>query len=135
MIHRSSFIFCCAFAAAIAHAAPSDLLQSWQTEAKAQSSAFSGFSAQRGRTFYLSQPSDWSCSTCHTKNPSGMGRHAITKKPIQPLSPLANPARFSDSQKVDKWFRRNCKDVFKRECTAAEKGDLLTYLLSRGDQT
>jgi len=31
---------------------------------------------------------------------------------------------------VAKWFRRNCKTVLGRECTAQEKGDILTYLSS-----
>jgi len=31
---------------------------------------------------------------------------------------------------VDKWFRRNCKDVLSRECSAAEKADVMAYLIS-----
>jgi hypothetical protein len=31
---------------------------------------------------------------------------------------------------VEKWFKRNCNDVAGRACTALEKGDVLTYLLS-----
>jgi hypothetical protein len=31
--------------------------------------------------------------------------------------------------KVDKWFKRNCKDVLSRECTAIEKADVLAYLI------
>lgn len=110
---------------------PQDLLQAWLTEARAQSPQFAGFSAERGRSLYFKQPADWSCSTCHTNDPRGSGRHAVTSKPIKPLSPLANPARFSDAAKVDKWFKRNCRDVLKRECTVAEKGDLLTFLMSQ----
>jgi hypothetical protein len=33
--------------------------------------------------------------------------------------------RFTDSAVVDKWFKRNCKDVLPRECTAPEKADVL----------
>jgi hypothetical protein len=55
----------------------------------------------------------------------------VTNKPIKPLSPVVNPARFSDAAEVEKWFKRNCRDVLKRECTVEEKGDLLTFLLSR----
>jgi len=36
--------------------------------------------------------------------------------------------RFTDKKKVDKWFRRNCKGVIGRECTAQEKVDWITYL-------
>lgn len=110
---------------------PQDLLQTWRTEVRAQSPQFAGFSVERGKSLYLTQPADWSCSTCHTNDPRGNGRHAVTSKPIKPLSPLANSARFSDAAKVEKWFKRNCNDVLKRECTVAEKGDLLTFLLSQ----
>ena len=46
------------------------------------------------------------------------------------MSPNTNPERFSDAAKVNKWFKRNCNDVLKRECTAEEKGNLLTYLMT-----
>jgi hypothetical protein len=108
---------------------PQDLLQAWRAEVRAQSPQFAGFSAERGKSLYFNQPADWSCSTCHTNDPRSGGRHAVTSKPIKPLSPLANPARFSDAAKVEKWFKRNCKDVLKRECTLVEKGDLLTFLM------
>lgn len=112
---------------------PEDLLQTWRTEARAQSPHFAGFSAERGKSLYFAQPTDWSCSTCHTNDPRSDGRHVVTNKPIKPLSPLANPARFSDAGKVEKWFKRNCRDVLKRECTAVEKGDLLTFLMSQNE--
>ncbi len=35
---------------------------------------------------------------------------------------------FTDTAKVDKWFRRNCNDVLSRECTAMEKADVWAYL-------
>ncbi|MFP5443986.1 MAG: DUF1924 domain-containing protein, partial [Betaproteobacteria bacterium] len=35
---------------------------------------------------------------------------------------------FTDTAKVDKWFRRNCNDVLSRECTAMEKADVLAYV-------
>lgn len=53
-----------------------------------------------------------------------------TNKAIDPLAPRINPERFSNSSKTEKWFRRNCKDVLGRECTLAEKADVLAYLLS-----
>jgi signal transduction histidine kinase len=43
-----------------------------------------------------------------------MGRHAITGKAISPLSPVANPERFRDAAKVEKWFKRNCSDTLGR---------------------
>jgi mono/diheme cytochrome c family protein len=106
-------------------ATPADLLQQWRTEAGAVP-----FSAARGRQLFESRVTDWSCSTCHTSDPRAGGRHTVTGKPIEPLAPAANPARFTDEAKVAKWMRRNCKDVLQRECTSLEKGDVLTWLLT-----
>jgi Domain of unknown function (DUF1924) len=39
-----------------------------------------------------------------------------------------NPKRFTDKAKVDKWFKRNCQDVYQRECTPKEKGDFVSYM-------
>jgi hypothetical protein len=49
---------------------------------------------------------------------------------IEPMATIANPQRFTDSAKVEKWFGRNCKDVLERVCTAQEKGDYILYLIS-----
>ena len=54
---------------------------------------------------------EWSCSSCHTTQPTAEGQHASTGKRIAPLAPSANPQRFTDAAKTEKWFRRNCKDV------------------------
>ncbi len=62
--------------------------------------------------------------------PTTRGQHASTGKPIAPLAPAFNREAFTDTAKVDKWFRRNCKDVLSRECSAGEKADVLAYLLS-----
>jgi len=120
-------------AAATAHAAPADLLRQFEAEARVESPAFTAFSAARGAEFYRNKHgAEWSCSSCHTDNPAQPGRHAKTDKPIKPMAPAANPERFSDPAKVAKWFKRNCGDVLGRECTAQEKGDFLSYLLSVG---
>ncbi len=115
-----------------AHAeTPQNFLDTFAQESKAQNPAFKGFSAKTGEAFYKNKHGgDWSCSSCHTDNPAAEGKHAVTGKVIQPLSPNANPSRFTDAAKVNKWFKRNCNDVLKRECTPEEKGNLLTYLLS-----
>jgi len=100
-------------------------------QAATQTAGFSGFSAARGEQFFKStHANDWSCSTCHTQNPTAQGKHTRTGKILLPLSPNANAERFTDQAKVDKWFKRNCRDVLDRECTAQEKGDVLTYLMS-----
>jgi hypothetical protein len=87
-------------------------------------------SAQRGQKFYSTQAKDWSCATCHTANPKQNGMHAATNRSIQPMAPVANAERFTDPKKVEKWFLRNCKEVWSRECTAQEKADFIQYLSS-----
>ena len=86
--------------------------------------------AVRGQQFFgATHGKEWSCSTCHTKQPTAEGTHASTRKAISPLAPSANAKRFTDSAKTEKWFRRNCNDVLGRECTAAEKADVLAWLI------
>lgn len=121
-----------ALAALAAHAAvhgadttPAQQLERWSVAAGTPGQA------ERGRLFFGSRHGgEWSCSSCHGSPPTKPGRHAGTGKILEPLAPAANPASLSDSAKVDKWFRRNCKDVLQRECTATEKADVLAYLTS-----
>lgn len=83
----------------------------------------------RGQKFFNATASnDLSCASCHGTSPAQPGKHASTGKSIAPLAPLVNPERFSDSAKVEKWFRRNCKDVLNRECTPLEKADVVAYV-------
>lgn len=85
---------------------------------------------ERGRTFFTSRHGgDWSCASCHGNPPTAPARHASTGKAIAPLAPAFHAARFTDTAKADKWFRRNCNDVLKRECSAGEKADMLAWLL------
>jgi cytochrome c553 len=85
----------------------------------------------RGQAFFTSRHGgEWSCSSCHGNPPTSSGKHASTGKAIDAMAPAANPAAFTSTAKVDKWFRRNCNDVLKRECSAGEKADVLAYLLS-----
>ena len=86
--------------------------------------------AERGRVFFTSrQGGEWSCASCHGNPPTKPGKHASTGKSIDPMAPAVNPNVFTDTAKVDKWFRRNCKDVLQRECSAGEKADVLAYLI------
>lgn len=92
-----------------------------------------GSPASRGATDWVRQAagpdgSPRSCATCHGQDPRQPGRHATTGKPIEPLAPSAQAGRFTDPEKVEKWFKRNCTWTWGRECTAQEKGDFLTYL-------
>ncbi|MFO1198354.1 MAG: DUF1924 domain-containing protein [Burkholderiaceae bacterium] len=85
--------------------------------------------ASRGRAFFNARHGgEWSCASCHGAPPTRGGRHANTGKAIEPLAPAFNPKAFSDAARTDKWFRRNCNDVVSRECSAAEKADVLAYL-------
>ena len=87
--------------------------------------------AERGKLFFNStHGGEWSCASCHGQQPGQAGKHASTGKTIAPMAPAFNPQAFTDSAKVDKWFRRNCGDVLKRECSASEKADVLAYLIS-----
>lgn len=87
--------------------------------------------AAKGEAFFkASHGQEWQCTSCHGKSPTVGGRHASTDKAIEPLAPAANAKRFTDSAKVEKWFRRNCKDVLARDCTAAEKADVLAWLIT-----
>ncbi len=87
--------------------------------------------AAKGEAFFkASHGQEWQCTSCHGKLPMSGGRHASTDKAIEPLAPAANAKRFTDSAKGEKWLRRNCKDVLARECSAAEKADVLAWLIS-----
>lgn len=87
--------------------------------------------AARGEVFFkATHGGEWSCASCHGQWPTRDGQHASTGKRISPLAPSTNPERLTDTAKVDKWLRRNCKDVLSRECSAVEKADVLAYLVS-----
>lgn len=111
------------------------LLDAYRGEAAARSRSYAGPSVPRGDAFFHARGTDWSCASCHTADPRQPGRHAVTGKPIRPLAPAAQSARFTDRAKAEKWFKRNCKDTHGRECTSAEKADLLAYLISLGNRS
>ena len=112
-------------------ATPAEIQQSLESEARAAAPGFGGFSASRGQQFFdRAHGNDWSCSSCHTLSPQRPGKHVKTSREIAPMAPAANPQRFTDAAKVEKWFKRNCNDVLGRACTAQEKGDVLAYLMS-----
>ena len=91
------------------------------------------FDAARGKTFWnTEQISDngtrMNCVTCHGSDLKQPGKHNTSGKRIEAMAPSVNPERYTDMEKIEKWFTRNCKQVLKRECTAQEKGDVLRYL-------
>jgi len=106
-------------------ATPAELLGAYSAQAGTPPQPARGqqfFNAKHGR--------EWSCASCHGAVPVQAGKHAGTGKPIAAMAPALNPDRFSDAAKTEKWFRRNCNDVAGRECTAAEKADVLSWLLT-----
>jgi len=115
------------------------LFASFQAMAATPADLLAGYTAQAGHPanaskgeafFKASHGQEGHCTSCHGKSLMLGGRHASTDKAIEPIAPAANAKRFTDSAKAEKWFRRNCKDVLVRECTAAEKADVLAWLIS-----
>ena len=112
-------------AAAAQAATPDELLAGYRAQAGAAPQA------ERGLQFFTGRHGgEWSCASCHGNPPTQPGRHASTGKTIAPLAPASNAQRFTDAAKAEKWFRRNCNDVVGRECSAAEKADVLAWLLT-----
>ncbi len=109
----------------LAHAAaPQDLLKTYEAQSGKASPA-------RGEQFFNAKHGkEWSCASCHESPPNHDTKHIVTGKVIKPLSPNANPARFTDEAKADKWFKRNCNDVLGRDCSAQEKADVLAWLMT-----
>lgn len=103
--------------------------------AKASDANFTSFDAARGEKlfrdkFNTGKPETPSCTTCHSTSPTNIGE-TRAGKPIDPLAVSKTPNRFTDPKKVEKWFRRNCNSVLGRECSAIEKGDFLTFMISQ----
>jgi mono/diheme cytochrome c family protein len=101
-----------------------------------QYSAEAGVAAspENGQALFMAthsggKPDTPSCTTCHSADPT-KGGQARTGKPIDPLSPTANPERFTNTKFVEKWFGRNCNSVLGRDCSAQEKADIIAWLMS-----
>ena len=110
------------------------ILAALSAEAKAANPAFTVFSAKDGEAFWMAKQTGgkadtYSCTACHTKDATAQGQTRAGKA-IDPMAVSANPARFTDAEKVAKWFGRNCNTVLGRECSPEEKGNVITYLSS-----
>ncbi len=105
-----------------------DLLSSYKQ------SATQPLSAARGKAFWSTKHpaanggAERSCASCHTKDLTVKGKHIKTGKVIQPMATSVNPKRLTKARKMKKWLLRNCKWVLGRECSAQEKGDVLTFI-------
>lgn len=118
-------------AALIASAMPLAAHAATPADLQAAYGALSGTAAapDRGQQLFTTRHGrEWSCSSCHGAVPTQTGKHASTGKPIAALAPAFNPERFADAAKTEKWFRRNCNDVIGRDCSAAEKADVIAWL-------
>jgi Domain of unknown function (DUF1924) len=149
-------IFCLAAAGTAVAAGPEDFLAFYAWQAKLAEPDFTGFSAERGRAFYMKQhPVEGngmlSCSSCHHADPTKATQahvdqvpcrachilfsrqpesHRPTKREIAPFAPAANPNRFTNEWRVEYWFDYNCRLLLERVCTPVEKGDLITWLMT-----
>lgn len=104
--------------------------------AQYKSEGATGFDIERGKKDWTRDGKEvdgkkMNCTVCHGDDLSKTGKHHTTGKVIEPMAPSANPKRFTDAKKIEKWFKRNCNDAWGRECTAQEKGDILKFLLSK----
>jgi len=132
---RLLLIFLCllwSFSTAAANPARDAILAALASQAKQADPAFAGFSVDRGSKLWNSTHTEGkvetpSCTTCHTKDATAEGMTRALK-PIAPMGVSKTPDRFTDPEKVDKWFTRNCQSVLARACTPVEKGDVITYL-------
>lgn len=89
------------------------------------------FSEEKGEELWTSEVNNRSCTSCHTNSVKNIGEHKKTGKEIKPMAPSVNPERLTEKKKIKKWLLRNCKWTFKRECSAQEKGDILTWLIKQ----
>jgi hypothetical protein len=105
-------------------ATPHDLLKSYEAQSGKANST-------RGEQFFNTKHGkEWSCASCHENPPNHDTKHIVTGKVIKPLAPSANSARFTDDAKAEKWFKRNCNDVLGKDCSAQEKADVLSWLMT-----
>ncbi|AXX96437.1 DUF1924 domain-containing protein [Arcobacter ellisii] len=113
-----------------------EYLNSLKQEVLKENPSFKGFDAKRGEEIFTSKHigkkgKEISCTSCHGTNLQKSGENIFTGKVIEPLSPKANKERFTDVATIEKWMKRNFNDVYNREGTALEKGDVTTYIINQ----
>lgn len=113
-----------------------EYIDTLRAEAKMQNPSFTDFDIKRGEKIFNDvrigkKGKEISCTTCHSTNLKASGQNINTNKFIEPLAPSVNPSRLSDVAEVEKWLRRNFNDVFSREGSSLEKGDVLTYIINQ----
>lgn len=113
-----------------------DFLNSLKQEVLKENPTFQGFDKKRGEEIFLTKNIGKkgeliSCVSCHGTDLNKPNQNHFTRKTIEPLSPKANPKRFTDIAEIKKWLKRNFNDVYNREGTALEQGDVVTYIISK----
>ncbi len=113
-----------------------DYLSSLKQEVLKTEPNFKTLDAKKGEEIFKSKHigkkgKEISCESCHTTNLANSGENIFTGKPIEPLSPKANPKRLTDISEIEKWLKRNFNDVYNKEGTPMEKGDVITYIMSK----
>ncbi|MGZ8257961.1 MAG: DUF1924 domain-containing protein [Methylotenera sp.] len=116
------------------------LAHKYSVIAKSVNPDYAGPSAADGKFFFnrkikLANGKEMACASCHTSNPADEGKHIVTGKAIRPLSPVVNFKRFADIDKVEEQFTLHCNDIIGSDCTAAEKANYITYLLTEKTPT
>jgi hypothetical protein len=111
-----------------AQTAGAGVLDSYRSQGAGPFSADAG--ASRWREAYQpdSTSNPRSCTDCHGADVKKPGKHLRTGKPIAPMDPSVESGRLSDPEKIEKWFKRNCKWTLGRECTPQEKGDFILFV-------
>lgn len=126
---KSLFITALLTIPAMAHSgAIETLLDQYRQEGAAQFSATQGQSRWEQVRQTDAGGGQRSCNDCHGTDLRQVGKHAKTGKRIEPMARSVNPERLTDTAKIEKWFRRNCKWTLGRACTPQEKGDFLVFL-------
>ncbi len=110
-----------------------DYIDQLKVEAKNIDPNFNDFDSKRGEKVFTSKHigkkgQEISCTSCHNIDLTQDGKNFFTNKSIKPLSPTVNQERLTSVKEVEKWLRRNFKDVYLKEGNAIQKGDVLYYI-------
>ena len=136
---------------------PEQILERYAELALQEDPAFAGFSTEHGHELYfqkrvlpvvgaincaschmadpreeiIAHRSKVLCRQCHVINDSEHPHPKDAKlRKIAPLAPSANPRRLTNFDHVEAFLKPNCEMVFGRVCTAKEKGDVLSWIIS-----
>lgn len=111
------------------------LQQRYVTLANSINPAYKNASSVEGKLFFnrkfkLADGKEVACASCHTTNPANTGKNIVTGKSIPPLSPIVNPKRFTNLEKVEDEFTKHCNDILGADCQFTEKANYIAYLLT-----